>query len=45
MLQTIPGFRKDCSLKRVGVGVKKRGRENPSSSAGIFWQVAENMRL
>lgn len=45
ILQIIPGFRKDCSLKRVGVGAKKRGRECPSTSGGIFWQAAEDMGL
>lgn len=46
MLQIIPGFRKDCSFKRVGVGAKKRGAENvPPLQVGFFWQATENMGI
>lgn len=43
--QIIPGFRKDCMIKRVGVGPKRRGQGLTFHCGWDFWQVAEALKI
>lgn len=45
IFQIIPGFRKDGTLERTGVGAKREGQRTSLLFSWDFWQAAEDMGI